>query len=53
MLSSVEPVRSPEDWYASIEELRAAGRNEEADSELERLEAAYPGWLEKNHPPRR
>jgi hypothetical protein len=50
---SREVLPAPEDWYAGIEELRAAGRNEEADRELERLEAAYPGWLEKNHPPKR
>ncbi len=47
---SAEPLRSPEDWYALIEDLRKAGRDEEADRELDRLEAAYPGWLEKNHP---
>jgi hypothetical protein len=47
---SREVLPAPEDWYASIEDLRAAGRHEEADRELERLEAAYPGWLEKNHP---
>jgi hypothetical protein len=39
---------SPEDWYAEIEKLRAAGRIEEADRELERLKAAYPGWLERH-----
>jgi hypothetical protein len=43
-----EQTRSPEDWYAEIEKLRAAGRTEEADRELERLEAAYPGWLERH-----
>lgn len=41
-------LRSPEDWYAEIEKLRAQGRIEEADRELERLEKAYPGWL-KTH----
>ncbi|HUG04148.1 MAG TPA: hypothetical protein VML92_06945 [Steroidobacteraceae bacterium] len=50
---SREVLPAPEDWYASIEDLRAAGRHEEADRELERLEAAYPGWLEKNRPPDR
>lgn len=50
---SREVLPTPEDWYASIEELRAAGRYEEADRELERLEAAYPGWLEKNRSPDR
>lgn len=39
---------SPEDWYAEIEKLRAAGRTEEADRELERLKEAYPGWLERH-----
>lgn len=38
--------RSPEEWYAEIEALRAAGHIEEADAELARLEAVYPGWLE-------
>lgn len=41
-------LRSPEDWYAAIEKLRAEGRIEEADQELERLEKAYPGWLKKH-----
>lgn len=39
--------RSPEAWYARILELRAAGRIEEAEQELERLREAYPGWLEQ------
>lgn len=39
--------RSPEDWYAEIEALREAGRDAEADEELEQLEAAHPGWLAK------
>jgi hypothetical protein len=50
---SREALPAPEDWYASIEDLRAAGRHDEADRELERLEVAYPGWLEKNRPPDR
>lgn len=50
---SREVLPAPEDWYASIEDLRAAGRHEEAEREQERLEAAYPGWLEKNRPPDR
>jgi hypothetical protein len=50
---SREVLPLPEDWYASIEDLRAAERHEEADRELERLEAAYPGWLEKNRRPDR
>lgn len=45
--------RDPEEWYREIEALRAAGRIEEADAELARLEAAWPGWLEKNHPQNR
>ncbi|MDH4259207.1 MAG: hypothetical protein OEW16_02775 [Gammaproteobacteria bacterium] len=44
--SNAKP-RTPEDWYAEIEALRAAGRIQEADEELSRLEAAYPGWLER------
>ena len=47
--SGVEPP-PPDEWYSGIEALRAAGRDAEADAELERLEAAWPGWLEKNHP---
>jgi len=39
---------TPEQWYARIEELRAAGRDEEADDELRRLEQAHPGWLERH-----
>jgi hypothetical protein len=41
------PARTPEAWYAQIEKLRAAGRVEEADRELEQLKKAYPGWLEQ------
>ncbi len=41
-------MRKPEDWYAEIEKLRKAGRIEEADRELKRLKAAYPGWLERH-----
>jgi outer membrane protein assembly factor BamD (BamD/ComL family) len=37
--------RTPEEWYAEIEALREAGRIEEAEAELTRLEAAHPGWL--------
>src|SRR6185295_2424584 len=37
--------RTPEEWYAEIEALRAAGRDVEADAELAKLEEAYPGWL--------
>ncbi|HEY7753513.1 MAG TPA: hypothetical protein VH856_06825 [Steroidobacteraceae bacterium] len=42
--------RAPEQWYAEIEALRAAGRDAEADAELARLEEAYPGWLEEHVP---
>jgi hypothetical protein len=45
--------RDPEQWYAEIEALRADGHIEEADAELARLEAAWPGWIEKNHPQNR
>ncbi|MGH8250393.1 MAG: tetratricopeptide repeat protein [Steroidobacteraceae bacterium] len=47
---TVTKYASPEVWYAAIEALRAEGRIEEAERELERLEKAHPGWLEKNHP---
>jgi hypothetical protein len=40
--------RTPEAWYAAIEKLRAQGRTQEADRELERLKKAWPGWLEKH-----
>ncbi|MGH8197211.1 MAG: hypothetical protein ACRETI_03485 [Steroidobacteraceae bacterium] len=40
-------VRTPEAWYADIERLRAEGRVQEADRELERLKAAHPKWLER------
>jgi hypothetical protein len=49
------PVKSPEDRYAEIEKLRAEGRTQEAQRELERLKKAFPGWLEdhlKNQPER-
>lgn len=42
--------RTPDEWYEKIAALRAAGRDEEAEAELERLEATWPGWLEQNHP---
>jgi hypothetical protein len=47
---SREAPRDPEEWYEEIEALRAAGRIDDAEAELARLEAAWPGWLEKNHP---
>lgn len=40
--------RTPEQWYADIAALRAAGREAEAKMELEKFEAAYPGWLEQH-----
>lgn len=46
-------VRNPDEWYAEIEALRAAGRSAEADAELARLEAAWPGWLEERGQPQR
>ena len=50
LMKSGEAGRSPEEWYAEIEKLRAAGRKREARRELKKLEEAHPGWLEKNHP---
>lgn len=44
---SADDAETPEAWYARIERLRAAGRNEEAEAELRRLEEAHPGWLEE------
>jgi hypothetical protein len=44
---TTEPVtklRSPEEWYAEIEALRAAGHIEEANAELARFRSAYPDW---------
>ena len=37
--------RPPEEWYAEIQRLRATGQVIEADQELARFKAAYPGWL--------
>ncbi len=47
---SSEAVRPPEEWYAEIEKLRAAGKKTQAKRELKKLEEVHPGWLEKNHP---
>jgi hypothetical protein len=44
---SADQSLTPEQWYAQIEELRAAGREAEAEAELRRLEQAFPGWLEQ------
>ena len=41
--------RPPEEWYAEIQRLRAAGHVSEADKELARFRAVYPGWLEQHH----
>lgn len=43
-----EDARTPEEWYAQIETLRAAGKIEDAEAELARLEAAHPGWVERH-----
>lgn len=50
LMKSGEAARSPEEWYAEIEKLRAAGKKREAGRQLKELEEAHPGWLEKNHP---
>ena len=50
---SADAPRDPGERYEEIEALRAAGRIEDAEAELARLEAAWPGWLEKNHPQNR
>ncbi len=42
-------LHTPEEWYAEIEALRAAGKSREADEELARLKTAYPGWLEQHN----
>jgi hypothetical protein len=39
---------TPEAWYVAIEKLRAQGRTQDADRELEKLKKAYPGWLEQH-----
>lgn len=52
-LTEAAEARDPGEWYEAIQALRAAGRGEEADAELAQLEAAWPGWLEKNHPRQR
>lgn len=49
-MKSAIDARSPEEWYADIEAMRAGGRTAEADAELARLEAAWPGWLARHHP---
>lgn len=42
----------PEAWLERIAALRASGREAEADAELARFEAAYPGWFEQHDRPR-
>ena len=44
---TVAPTPDPQAWLARIEALEAEGRIQEAAAERERLEAAYPGWLER------
>ncbi|MBM5810828.1 MAG: hypothetical protein FJ191_02505 [Gammaproteobacteria bacterium] len=44
-VTAAAPPATPEEWYARIEELRAAGRTTEAETELAALERAHPGWL--------
>ncbi len=39
--------KTPQEWLADIARLRAAGRDEDADSELARFDAAYPGWWQQ------
>jgi hypothetical protein len=39
--------KTPESWYAYVEKLRSQGKVEEADRQLERLEKAHPGWVER------
>ena len=53
LADSAATPRDPAQWYTEIEALRADGHIEEADAELARLEEAWPGWLEKNHPQNR
>ena len=40
--------KTPETWYAFIEKLRAQGKVEEAERQLERLEKAHPGWIARH-----
>ncbi len=41
--STSNRTRTRSEWLAEIEALRKAGRHEEADAELRKLQAAYPG----------
>ena len=50
LLKSGVAERTPEEWYAEIEKLRAAGKKREAKRELKKLEEAHPGWLAEHHP---
>ena len=50
LFKSAVAERTPQQWYAEIEKLRAAGKKREAKRELEKLRKVHPGWLEKNHP---
>lgn len=53
LLKSGVAERTPEEWYAEIEKLRAAGKKREAKRELKKLEEAHPGWLDEHHPAER
>lgn len=45
--AEADALPEPEAWLSRIEALEAEGRMQEAAAERERLEAAYPGWLEQ------
>jgi len=45
--AEADALPEPEAWLSQIEALEAEGRMQEAVAERERLEAAYPGWLEQ------
>lgn len=49
MADEAQRTPDPETWLDEIEKLRADGRFEEADREMERFVAAYPRYLEE-HP---
>ncbi len=44
--------KTPDEWYTRIVALRKAGRDTEADEELARFEAAWPGWMKQHGKPR-
>lgn len=45
---SCDDPRTPEEWYADIKALRAAGQIKEADAELACLKTIHPDWLERH-----